>query len=110
MMVGMGVLDRVLRRWMSLVFRKIPGAVGLTEVDGAFTLGSEAGYSGGVSIGATLGGLLVVMILVRLMIASTWSSFCFVVITLCCSRVSLRACSSSCAAWSVRSACDVVGC
>jgi len=40
-------------------------AVGLTEVDGTFTLGGSAGSSGGVSIGTTLGGVLLVMMSVK---------------------------------------------
>ena len=41
------------------------GLVGLTEVDGTFTLGSVTGPSGGASLGSILGGLLLVMMFGR---------------------------------------------
>ena len=40
-------------------------AVGLTEVDGAFTLGGPTGSSGGVALGTTLGSVLLVMMSVK---------------------------------------------
>ena len=41
------------------------GVVGLTEVDGAFTLRGSIGSSVGVSVGTTLGGVLLVMMSVK---------------------------------------------
>ena len=41
------------------------GLVGLTEVDGTFTLGSVTDPTGDALVGSTLGGVLLVMMLVR---------------------------------------------
>ena len=54
MMVGIGVLARVLRWCTSLVLKMVFWLVGLTEVDGTFTLGSVTGTSDGASLGSTL--------------------------------------------------------
>ena len=52
------------------------GEVGLTEVDGAFTLGGATVTSGGVLLGSTLCGVLLVIISVRLLSSFVWCSFC----------------------------------
>ena len=64
------------------------GDVGLTDVDGAFTLGGAAGTGCVLSVGTTLGGVLSVMILMRLVMASTWRNFCSVESLSCCVLVS----------------------
>ena len=79
-------------------------AVGLTEVDGAFTLGGSAGSSGGVSIGTTLGGVLLVMMSVNSFRAFVCCNFCCVDNIIFWECDIWRVLHSSFAAWSVRSA------
>ena len=62
MMTGISVFDLVFCWCISLVLEMFFCDVGLTEVDGAFTLGGATVTSGGVSLGSTLCGVLLVMI------------------------------------------------
>ena len=91
MMMGIGVFDLVFRWCINLVLKMLFCDVGLTEVDGAFTLGGATVSSGGVSPGTTLCGVLLVMILVSSLSAFVWRSFCWVDNVGCKSWVILRA-------------------
>ena len=92
MMVGIHVFDLVSRWCTSLILKMAFFDVGLTEVDGAFTLGGATVSSGGVSPGTTLCDVLLVMISVSSLSAFVWRSFCWVDNIGCKSWVIWRAC------------------
>ena len=78
MMVGIGVFDLVFRWCTSLVLNMLFFDVGMTKVDGVFTLRGATVSSCGVYPGTTLGGTLLVMMSDRSLSAFEWCSFCWV--------------------------------